>query len=583
MKNVLHLRVLAGICLWWLPFFAAGQDYQLVLHLPDSGKFPPAFDYNSHVKNSKEAHKEVRRIYRLLREAGYLSASVDSIQSDSLSYHAWMYAGHPFSWATLGAGNVEEGILASIGFHEKRYAGKPLRPETIADLMENILVWCEEHGYPFAEIKLDSISFTAHAITARLSLKKHPFITIDSLVIKGDANIHQKYIRNYLGMKPGMAYRESLFKKIPTRIKENPFLSDIKAAEVIFTRENAHIYLYLKDKKANILNGMVGLLPDDNTDKLTVTGELRMRLLNGLGRGELFDLNWRKLQTRTQDLKLQINYPYLFNTPLGTDLHLKIFRKDSTYLQVHRHFGLGYLFKGNDYIQAYVEHQTSNILKNSLILQYTSLPPFANVSTNAYGLTLQRSQVDYLLNPTKGFIIRANGNVGLKTIARNDSLEELNPGIYDAVVLRSTQYQMEASADFYLPIGKRNTINLAFNGGHLFNPNMFRNEMFRIGGIHTLRGFDEEAIFASAFGIFTMEYRFLPEQNSNFYAFIDYGYYERREKDVFLADRPYGFGVGVRFDTKAGIFSVNYALGRQSGNPILFRAAKIHFGFVNYL
>ena len=46
---------------------------------------------------------------------------------------------------------------------------------------------------------------------------------------------------------------------------------------------------------------------------------------------------------------------------------------------------------------------------------------------------------------------------------------------------------------------------------------MFQNELFRIGGLKTLRGFDEESIFASVYSIFTLEYRFILEQNSYYY------------------------------------------------------------------
>ncbi|MCC6690169.1 MAG: hypothetical protein IT235_01425, partial [Bacteroidia bacterium] len=47
-------------------------------------------------------------------------------------------------------------------------------------------------------------------------------------------------------------------------------------------------------------------------------------------------------------------------------------------------------------------------------------------------------------------------------------------------------------------------------------------------------------------------------------------------------DTPYGFGAGTSFETKAGIFSLDYALGSQLGNPIYLKSGKIHFGIVSY-
>jgi hypothetical protein len=48
-----------------------------------------------------------------------------------------------------------------------------------------------------------------------------------------------------------------------------------------------------------------------------------------------------------------------------------------------------------------------------------------------------------------------------------------------------------------------------------------------------------------------------------------------------IIDRPLSFGAGISFETKAGIFNLTYALGKQLNNPIILRAAKIHFGIVS--
>jgi hypothetical protein len=41
---------------------------------------------------------------------------------------------------------------------------------------------------------------------------------------------------------------------------------------------------------------------------------------------------------------------------------------------------------------------------------------------------------------------------------------------------------------------------------------------------------------------------------------------------------PFGFGAGIAFTTKAGLFYLSYALGKQLDNPISFKTGKIHFG-----
>jgi hypothetical protein len=97
-----------------------------------------------------------------------------------------------------------------------------------------------------------------------------------------------------------------------------------------------------------------------------------------------------------------------------------------------------------------------------------------------------------------------------------------------------------------------------------------------------MRGFDEESIFATLFGIFTLEYRLLIGQNSWFYLFGDYGYMEdRRFNRPARFNRPLGFGGGMTFETTAGVFGISLAVGKQGNVPFDFRNPKVHFGYVS--
>ena len=109
------------------------------------------------------------------------------------------------------------------------------------------------------------------------------------------------------------------------------------------------------------------------------------------------------------------------------------------------------------------------------------------------------------------------------------------------------------------------------------------NDMFRIGGFTVLRGFDEQSIYASTYGVGTAELHYLLEQNSYLFVFFDQGWYQKEQAGLAnITDMPYGFGAGMSFQTKAGIFSIDYALGSQMNNPISFRGGKINFGIASY-
>jgi hemolysin activation/secretion protein len=196
-----------------------------------------------------------------------------------------------------------------------------------------------------------------------------------------------------------------------------------------------------------------------------------------------------------------------------------------------------------------------------------------------YGLGFKSEKLDYRLNPRKGFRFNCAASAGSKKINKNPVLNEK---IYENIVLNSVQYNGQLAFDVFIPLFKKSTLNIATEGGSLLGNTIFRNELYRIGGLISIRGFDEESINASSFVINTIEYRFLYEQNSSVYFFSDFGWYENNSMEKYIKDYPIGFGAGISFQTKAGIFSINYALGKQFDNPVLLRAAKIHFGLVNF-
>lgn len=520
----------------------------------------------------------LRDLLRICWNSGYLAAHYDSIQQDSSLLRAWLSPGKAYRWAYLHRGNVSNEILSAVSFREKRWRNKPLRIRDAARLQNGILDWCENNGYPFATIRLDSVIINdEQTITATLNLTPSRFTRIDSIVVRGDLKLTPAFLHNYIGIAPGDPYNEQILRAIPARLRELPFISETKPYTLLFTEKYTRLTLYLNKKRAGQFDGIAGFLPDSRTGKLVFTGDARLRLQNSFGRGELIDLNWRRLQEQTQDLKARLTYPYLFRTPAGIDYTIFIYRRDTSFIDVQQNIGLLYLFSGTSSLKAFVNLRNSTLLSTALYANLTVLPPVADVNTTSWGLSYRQERLDYRLNPRKGYVIGITADIGNRVIRQNPNL---NPIIYENIRLRSVQYNANFLFDKYWPMGKRSTIKTGIQGAWLQNDLIFRNELFRFGGLKSLRGFDEESIFASSFAIGTVEYRYLLETNSYFFVFGNMAWYEDRSSTL-ITDLPIGFGSGVSFETKAGILSITYALGQQFNNPILLRDGKIHIGIVS--
>jgi hypothetical protein len=117
----------------------------------------------------------------------------------------------------------------------------------------------------------------------------------------------------------------------------------------------------------------------------------------------------------------------------------------------------------------------------------------------------------------------------------------------------------------------------------LFSENLFFNELYNFGGYATLRGFDENELFASKALTYLIEYRYLIGENSNVGLFANTALIENTlESDRLVNDIPYGFGASANIQVGKGILNLAYALGSQQGNPLQLSAAKFHFGIINY-
>lgn len=520
----------------------------------------------------------IKNITTQLYQNAYLTAHIDSIISDSTTYFIHYHLGKQIKWANLTTKTIDEGILSKIGFRDKIYNNRPFNQNQLNRFFDKVISFYENHGYPFASIQLDSVEITNNNLSANLSINKNQLYKIDSVAIKGNATVSDDYIKNYIRINDEDIYNEELIKKINTRIKEIPFVEEQNPSKVIFNEESAYVLLVLKKKQANRFNGILGIVPDE-TGKVRLNGDVKLNLMNSFKRGEEISFNWRAMQNNSQDLKLSTAYPFLFNSPFGAEYQLNLYKRDSTYIDVFNKIGIRYILKGNNYFNIFYHNKSSSLLSQKGFETLTVLPDFADVSTQLYGIGIVYDQLDYIHNPRRGFSITANGSLGNKKISKNP---QLNEQLYEDVNLKTNLYTAQANLALYIPIKKRSVIKLGTQNGYTYNENLFDNELLRIGGLHTLRGVDEESIFASFYSIQTIEYRFILEQNSFLYLFTDGAFWEKRTANAYTLDRPYSFGVGMNFETNAGIFSISYAVGKQFDNPVQFRSAKIHFGFINF-
>jgi outer membrane protein assembly factor BamA len=560
-----------------VPFLFFPQHRLQIINTDKSPVFSK-LKYPQNFSSREGPAKEARKLVLALQEEGYLLASADSSVSDSLNYILYLNIGKQYRFAELKKGNAESSLLAGINYSERFYSERNFKPAEVKKLFEKILVYYENHGYPFAAARLDSIQIKENSIAAVLNISKHRLIKIDSVILQGDLKISNSFLYHYLDVKPGALYNESAIRNISSKIRQLPFAKEKRELVVRLTETRNKIYIFADKRNASQFDGIIGLLPTPG-GKTVFTGDAKIKLQNNVFKtGETLELNWRRLQSQTQDLRTRMVFPYIFRTFAGAEHVLKLYRRDTTFIDVLNTIAIQYIFKGLNNIKGFYRQRNSNLLSTTALVSSTTLPDYADIVTRSYGLGFVYERLDYKMNPRKGISISLNSSAGTRQIKKNAKLNEI---IYNGINLNSSQYQGEMEVAGYIPLFTKGTIKIATQAATVISDQVFRNELFRIGGLRTLRGFDEESIFASTYAIGTLEYRYLFEENSAIFLFCDAAWYEKTFVGDYLSDVPLGIGAGISFETKAGIFSLNYALGKQLNNTFDVRSGKIHFGIVN--
>ena len=541
-------------------------------------------NYKTVVKDSSETITIGNAVLKELYKMGFLTAVIDSLSFKNGAHQIYITKGKEIQWTQLKKGNFTDEALEAIDFAPSIFESKTFSIKQLNKLFEKVITFYENRGYPFVSIQLKDVEFiNQNQISAKLLLEKNTLYKIDSIQILGNSQIGKTYLLNYIGLYEGDLYQEKKIVTIEDRIREIPFVTMTAKPEIQFFEEGVKVVLRLDQKKASRFDGVLGLLTNENTGKVELTGDVDLNLMNGIKRGETFGLNWRKLKGNSQDLNVDIIYPYLFKTPFGVALDFKLFKRDTTFLDIETKVGINYLLERGDFVSLFIENKSSSLLSRDNFADAIQIPDLGDVRINSFGLAYVRNKTNYKYNPTNGLLVNLNFSAGRKELKKIRVLEQNKPELYDSIQLKTNQFKGGILLEYYIPLAQRSTIKLANRSASIYSERLYANELMRIGGLRTLRGFDEESISASTYSIFTLEYRFLLDQNSFFSIFSDYGLYENNTTSIeYINDTPIGVGAGVSFETKAGIFTFNYAVGSQFGNPVDLRAAKIHFGFINF-
>lgn len=533
-------------------------------------------NYRTALLDSSTVQQEINNVLNQLQFEGYFYAEIEKQTIENKETTVKLVPNQPMKWLFLKNGNIAPYVLSDIRFPKKDiYAGQNFDLNEINKLKEQLLNWYDNHGFPFAQVWLDSFSYqNQHKISAFIFSNPGENIIIDTIRMAGSARVSQNFIASYLGIKNKDNYSEQKIKLIDKRIRELPFVTQSRKSEVEFSANKAAINLYLDKENANQFDGLIGFLPNPTTGKLQFTGDFKLRLQNALKQGETLVFNYKGLPEQSQELDLGFNYPYLMKTQMGVKTNFLLFKQDTSFLNLNTRIALVYNYEANQSLGFFVENHSSNIIaKNN-----PATAMMGNVKTQFYGIETSIQKLDNSILPLSGYKIEIAAGAGTRKADKLHSQQTTTLSEQEKI----TQFKFSANLNYYLKISRLSVFYLRNSSSVLTGKGIYENEVFRIGGLKTFRGFDEQQFRVKAYSIQTLEYRYFVEEKSYLNLFYDQGFINQLNQNTTDIDYPLGFGAGFTFQTKIGMLSLSYALGKQKNIPLDLQRGKIHFGIVSY-
>lgn len=509
-------------------------------------------------------------------ENGYLIANYEIGRADSISFEIHFELGERFEWATLTQGNLPDQILSKTGYKPNFFNQKIVNFRKISRFFEKVIEHSENNGYPFASIQLSALEVLNNQVSAEVEYDPGPYIVFDSLILVNRNKIKPAFLSAYLKIKPGSAYDQRKIENIPELINPLPYLSLEDLPSIYFANEQSRVSLDLKDQKASAFDGIIGFLPNENeSGKLLVTGQVYLKLENLFKSGKRLELNWQRVNIQSQELDLVYDHPSLFRLPLDFGFAFNLYKQDTTFLTRKLDLNIIYNNNAKGRIGVNYRREVSRLLETDTA-GITGSPLYADYNLNYYGFLYRYNSLDHTIFPTNGWEISINMDIGNKKIIKNSLIDD---DFYSDIPDQGLQWMTRFRINKYFNLHSKNIFLTRFSGGYMDGDQLFLNDLFRLGGLNSIRGFNEMFFYASHYIIGTLEYRYLFENESQLVVFFDGSYLGYNINNESYNDYPMGVGAGISISTGAGLLNIIYAVGKSNDQAFNVRYSKIHIGY----
>ena len=492
-----------------------------------------------------------------LKKSGNINAKVKSfVMVDSLNFNLEFEKNQKIKFIQI----VNESELSNeVNNLLKLYKTENgfIKLDKIEFVASEIVKKLSEKGFPFAKVRFkNSDSIQSSILKSNLKIDYGSKRYLDKVIIKGYKDFPKNFTRNIFKIQKKSLLDIDKIINQSKLINNTNFARNNRDPEILFTNDSTLVYLYLEKIRRNSFDGFISFDSDENSGKINIQGYAKISLINTFNSGEKINFDFKSQKNQDRSLNSEVTVPYFLGSPFDLKYTLNLVQKDTAFnsnensididLNLNRlKFGVGF---------------QKNKSNSESQIQFTE-----NFKSKLFNMSVEYVIIDAAdkLNFEK-----------FKFLFRYGFGEKIQ--FNNATALSKYKLELRKKINF----SPRFKLKSSFVREKINSKNLVNNELLRFGGSRSIRGFDDNSIFADSYYLINTSLNYYLNDTIYIYSIFDLANYTNSILN--LDEDIYSGGVGFSNVTKNGIISLSYSKGNSWGKSFNLKNAKINVIFTTF-
>jgi len=492
-----------------------------------------------------------------LKKSGNINAIVKSfLMIDSLNFNVEIEKNQKIKYLQVINEAKFDELVKSILSSYKSEEGLIKIDETDI-IVREISKKLSKEGFPFAKVSFKNHDLSqSSVIRSNLNIDYGSRRYLDKIIVKGYEDFPDNFTKNIFKINKNRFFDIDKATKQSKLIDNTNFARNIKEPEILFTNDSTSLFLYLEKIRRNSFDGFISFDSEENSGKINIQGYAKISLNNTFNIGEKINFDFKSHKNQDRSLNSNFIFPYFLGSPFNLKYSLNLIQKDSSYTSNENSIDLELNLNKVKVGIGFQKNESYSDSQIEFVENFNS--KLYNVSSEYF---IPDSD-DKLISEKFKLLVKYGS--GKKIQLNNET--------------RLNKYKLELFKKFNF--SSRFKLQSSIVREKINSKNLVNNELIRFGGSESIRGFDDNSIFADGYTLLATNLNFYLNDTIYIYGIFDLANYTNSILD--LDQDIYSGGIGFSTLTENGVISINYSKGNNWGNSFNLKNAKINVIFTTF-